>query len=106
MITKLLNEVNENIETLNNLVQDKEYFEKLDGRIEKVNNCVRKQKQEIEKLHSIIKEAREYIEKYLYEHIIDDLPDEESKFETEDGVPIPNAKEQLLNILDKGSDKE
>lgn len=61
MITKLLNEVNENIETLNNLVQDKEYFEKLDERIEKVNNYVQEQKQEIEILHSIIKEVRKYI---------------------------------------------
>lgn len=51
------------------------------------------------------KKAIEYIEKYLYEHVIDDLPDEESKFETEDGMPIPNAKEVLLNIL-KGSDEE
>ena len=63
MITKLLNEVNEKIETLNNLVQDKEYFEKLDERIEKVNNYVQKQEQETERLKSIIKEVREYIEK-------------------------------------------
>ena len=45
----------------------------------------------------------EYIEKYLQEHVIDDLPDEESKFELENGTPIPNAKEVLLNIL-KGGD--
>ena len=62
MITKLLNEVNEKIETLNNLVQDKEYFEKLDERIEKVNNYVQKQEQETERLHTIIKEVREKIE--------------------------------------------
>lgn len=49
--------------------------------------------------------AIEYIEKYLQEHVIDDLPDEESKFETEDGIPIPNAKEILLNILQNGGDK-
>ena len=55
-------------------------------------------------LQSKIDKALDYIEKYLQEHIIDDLPDEESKFETEDGIPIPNAKEQLLNIL-KGEDK-
>lgn len=41
----------------------------------------------------------EYIKKYLHEHIIDDLPDEESKFETENGIPIPNAKEILLRML-------
>ena len=56
MITKLLNEVNEKIETLNNLVQDKEYFEKLEERIEKVNNYVQEQKQEIERLNNIINE--------------------------------------------------
>jgi len=54
VITKLLNEVNEKIETLNNLIQDKEYFEKLDERIEKVNNYVQEQKQEIERLNNII----------------------------------------------------
>ena len=61
MITKLLNEVNEKIETLNNLVQDKEYFVKLDERIEKINNYAQEQQQEVERLHSIIKEVREYI---------------------------------------------
>lgn len=50
-----------------------------------------------------IDKAVEYIEKYLREHVIDDLPDEESKFELENGTPIPNAKEVLLNIL-KGAD--
>ena len=64
MITKLLNKVNENIETLNNLVQDKEYFEKLDERIEKANNYIQKQKQEIERLNNIIKEVREKIYKH------------------------------------------
>lgn len=41
----------------------------------------------------------EYIKKYLHEHVIDDLPDEESKFEKEGGIPIPNAKEILLRML-------
>ena len=50
-------------------------------------------------LKSRIDKSIEYIEKYLHEHIIDDLPDEESKFEKENGIPIPNAKEELLNIL-------
>lgn len=50
-----------------------------------------------------IDKAIEYIEKYLHEHVIDDLPDEESKFELENGTSIPNAKEVLLNIL-KGED--
>lgn len=48
--------------------------------------------------------AVEYIGKYLQEHIIDDLPDEESKFELENGTPIPNAKEILLNILEGGDE--
>ena len=62
MITKLLNEVNEKIETLNNLVQDKEYFKKLDERIEKANNYIQKQQQEIERLNNIIDKAIEYID--------------------------------------------
>lgn len=66
MITKLLKEVNEKIEILNNLVQDKEYFEKLDKRIEKVNNCIQEQKQEIERLNNIIKEIKRII-KWSYE---------------------------------------
>ena len=65
MITKLLNEVNKNIETLNNLVQDKEYFKKLDERIEKVNNYVQDQKQEIERLNNIINKYVEDMEDYL-----------------------------------------
>lgn len=91
MITKLLNKVNENIETLNNLVQDKEYFEKLDERIEKANNYIQKQKQEIERLNNIIKEAIEFIYENAYDekrkYCIDDLWDE-----------IP----KLLEILNKG----
>lgn len=54
-------------------------------------------------LYSEVKKQKddvvEYIKKYLHEHIIDDLPDEESKFETENGIPIPNAKEILLRML-------
>ena len=75
MITKLLNEVNEKIETLNNLVQDKEYFEKLDERIEKVNNYVQEQKQEIERLNNIINKAKEksiFLQK-RYRYVLDDL---------------------------------
>lgn len=99
MITKLLNEVNKNIETLNNLVQDKEYFEKLDERIEKVNNYVQVQKQEIERLQNIIKEVREYIENNsLYEQDYD-YDYEENLYE----YP-PNdeqARKDILEILDK-----
>jgi len=64
VITKLLNEVNEKIETLNNLVQNKEYFEKLDERIEKVNNYIQEQQKEIERLNNIIKEVREYVDEW------------------------------------------
>lgn len=60
---------------------------------------------EIERLHSIIKEVREYIEKYLKEHIIEDQPDEQSIFYDEKGYYIPNAKEQLLDILEKEVNK-
>lgn len=90
MITKLLNEVNEKIETLNNLVQDKEYFVKLDERIEKINNYAQEQQQEVERLHSIIKEVKQDIE------VIEQLED------------IEVIKMQLRNIIFrlKDSDKE
>lgn len=46
----------------------------------------------------------EYIKKYLQEHIIDEYPDEQSVFYDEQDKFIPNAKEQLLNIL-QGNNK-
>lgn len=84
MITKLLNEVNEKIETLNNLVQNKEYFKKLDEKIEKVNKYVQEQKQENERLNSIIKEVRERV--------------------LNENKPLPSARE-IIEILDK-ADKD
>ena len=59
-------------------------------------NAIVKQNGEVKKQKD---DVVEYIKKYLHEHIIDDLPDEESKFETENGIPIPNAKEILLRML-------
>lgn len=100
MITKLLNELNEKTEILNNLIQDNEYFKKLDERIEKVNKYNKKLKNENKKLNDIIDKTKNFIEKYLEEHIIEDQPDEQSIFYDEKGYYIPNAKEQLLNILD------
>lgn len=95
MITKLLNEVNEKIETLNNLVQDKEYFEKLDERIEKVNNYVQKQEQETERLHTIIKEVREYIKNTI--EIIKEQPSKDFN----DDLWILNRLNGFLKILEK-----
>ena len=92
MITKLLNEVNKNIETLNNLVQDKEYFEKLDERIEKVNNYVQVQKQEIERLNNIIKEVREYIENEMVLEFYNDK------------TPLEVLIHKCLEILEGGKD--
>lgn len=89
MITKLLKEVNEKIEILNNLVQNKEYFEKLDERIEKVNNCIQEQKQEIERLNNIINELEQWLRK--------NLPIEEKQ----DLQLVLNKLQEL-----KGSDKE
>ena len=107
MITKLLNEVNEKIETLNNLVQDKEYFEKLDERIEKVNNYAQEQKQERDRLHSIIKEVREYIKTNCL------ISDTWEELENHQFIPIGRINfkslsgkkiKKLLEILDKESD--
>lgn len=64
MITKLLNEINDKIERLNNLVQDKEYFKNLEERINKVNKYIEKQEQEIRRLNNIIDKVIEYIKKY------------------------------------------
>ena len=51
-----------------------------------------------------IDKALDYIENYLHEHVIEDHPDEQSTFYDEQDNFIPNAKEELLNIL-KGEDK-
>ena len=92
MITRLLNKVNENIETLNNLVQDKEYFKKLDERIEKANNYIQKQKQEIERLNNIINEAIEEVRIY--------------EVQSKDGITneLDNYVfvQRLKNVLNKG----
>lgn len=64
---------------------------------------LQEEKEHYKHLYSEVKKQKddvvEYIKKYLHEHIIDDLPDEESNFETENGIPIPNAKEILLRML-------
>ena len=66
MITKLLNEVNEKIEILNNLIQNKEYFKKLEERIEKVNNYAQEQRKEIERLNNIIKKLERLVDDYAW----------------------------------------
>ena len=96
-----------------NFDYEREYTRKLEVYINQL-----KQKAELgdhyKHLYSEVKKQKddvvEYIKKYLQEHIIDDLPDEESKFETENGIPIPNAKEILLRMLgeiddNKGNDE-
>ena len=50
-------------------------------------------------LQKKIDKAIDYIEKYLQEHVIDEYPDEQSVFYDENDRFIPNAKEELLNIL-------
>lgn len=106
MITKLLNEVNENIKTLNNLVQDKEYFEKLDERIEKVNNYVQEQKQEIERLNNIIKRLEEFIEKEIELYTLELT--EKNTNALSYSLPIRGVYKEIYNVLQelKGSDKE
>jgi hypothetical protein len=65
-----------------------------------IKDCIiEKKDKEIKKLNDIIQKAKNYIDKYLKEHIIEDQPDEQSIFYDEKGYYIPNAKEQLLNIL-------
>lgn len=64
-----------------------------------VVEALEKAEDENKKLNNIIEKAKNYIEKYLEEHIIEDQPDEQSIFYDEKGYYIPNAKEQLLNIL-------
>ena len=66
---------------------------------EKIVQEIKQLQQENQQLKKQKDDVVEYIKKYLHEHVIDDLPDEESKFEKEGGIPIPNAKEILLRML-------
>lgn len=74
---------------------------KINEEHQKINGELRK---EIDGLVTVIDLVREYINKHLEEHIIEDQPDEQSIFYDEKGYYIPNAKEQLLEIL-KGDNK-
>ena len=81
-----------------------DYLQRSCDRKEEQRDDARAEYMEQEDYKSRNEKAVEYIRKYLQEHIIDDLPDEESKFELENGTPIPNAKEILLNILEGGDE--
>lgn len=65
------------------------------------DNKIEHLRKEIDGLVTVIDLVREYINKYLEDHIIEDQPDEQSIFYDEKGYYIPNAKEQLLEILER-----
>lgn len=75
---------------------------KINEEHKKLNGELRK---EIDGLVTVIDLAKEYINKYLEEHVIEDQPDEQSIFYDEKGFYIPNAKEQLLEILESVNEK-
>lgn len=65
------------------------------------DNKIEHLRKENDALITVIDLVREYINKHLEEHIIEDQPDEQSIFYDEKGYYIPNAKEQLLEILER-----
>lgn len=76
-------------------VRINEEHKKINGELRKENDA----------LITVIDLVKEYINKHLEEHIIEDQPDEQSIFYDEKGWYIPNAKEQLLEILERVNEK-
>ena len=91
MIEELRNELKEQIKENQELLKINEEHQKINGELRK----------EIDGLVTVIDLVREYINKHLEEHVIEDHPDEQSIFYDEKGYYIPNAKEQLLEILER-----
>ena len=61
MITNLLTSIKEQLEELNYQLKDNNYFQELEKKINVVNENINRTYHENTKLHSIIKEVREYI---------------------------------------------
>ena len=61
MITSLLTKINKELEELNYQLRDNEYLNDLEKRINIINESINIEHQQNIKLHSIIKEVREYI---------------------------------------------
>ena len=98
---ELKDQIEENKELNDSITWWKNRYEaqvKINEEHKKLNGDLRK---EIDGLVTVIDLVREYINKYLGEHIIEDQPDEQSIFYDEKGYYIPNAKEQLLEILER-----
>ena len=100
---KLMDEIEaskERIESETSWKSRCEELAKINKEHQKLNGELRK---EVDGLVTVIDLVREYINKNLKEHVIEDQPDEQSIFYDEKGYYIPNAKEQLLEILDKAN---
>lgn len=67
--------------------------------IDKVQEVLSKQNQEIERLHSIIKEVREHIEEKIELYTVDLT--EKNKNKLSYTAPIRAVYKELLEILDK-----
>ena len=98
---KLMDEIEASKELNDSITWWKNRYEaqvKINEEHQRINSELRK---EIDGLVTVIDLVREYINKYLEEHVIEDQPDEQSIFCDEEGYYIPNAKEQLLEILER-----
>lgn len=82
----------------------KEEIERLKYENHRYDDALKMANKIIDMLSKRITNATKYIENYLHEHVIEDHPDEQSTFYDEQDNFIPNAKEELLNIL-QGKDE-
>ena len=98
---ELKDQIEENKELNDSITWWKNRYEaqvKINEEHQKINGELRK---ENDALITVIDLVKEYINKHLEDHIIEDQPDEQSIFYDEKGYYIPNAKEQLLEILER-----
>lgn len=72
MITKFMQEINDKIYTLNEILQDENYFKDLENKIEIINKMLKEKDKEIDRLNNIIdelekslKEEYDYCDKHL-----------------------------------------
>ena len=96
MITNLLTSIDEQFKELNYQLKDNGYLQKLEEKINVINENINKTYHENTRLHSILKEIRHYI-----------------KDSEEDGYKLVWIDKEgkyfeagISEILDKGSDKE
>ena len=93
MITNLLTKINKELEELNYQLRDNDYLNDLENKINIINESINMEHQQNIKLHSIIKEVREYITSIETDYAIGCWNKEEDEF--------IDVKKDILEILDK-----